>query len=339
MTPVLTASRADALEKALFDTVLTVITVCAPLFAMVAFGALLKRTGALSDEAHRFVTGLVYRYSLPVLVFTGVCKTDFQSLLNPAVIVSTLGSAAVLVLLCWAGSHVLARDVRGPVITVSYLGNLSYLGFPLAMNAFGEEGLVYAGIVNAFAMPTFVVAGVLILSLGMKEKRSMWAQMKVGLLNPVVIAAFAGILTSLVVHETALGAIVEGNEAARRLIGIASAVLAPVAAMGLPLALIAVGGSLRFAHVRRHIVLLGVCGLLKLVAAPLLTLALCWWLFPGAERAAVGTAVLLMACPVSVALYVISERFQTEPAFVAAALATTTAASCITIPLWVAVVL
>jgi len=323
----------------LFDTIATVLTVCAPLFAMVAFGAVLKRTGALSDEAHRFMTGLVYRYSLPVLVFTGVCRTDFQSLLNPAIIVGTLGSAAVLALVCALASLMLAREMRGPVITVAYLANLSYLGFPLAKNAFGEEGLVYAGIVNAFAMPTFVVVGVLILSLGMREKESRAAQMKVALLNPVVVAAFAGILTSLLVHETAVGTILEGSEVARRLVGIGSAVLDPIAVVGLPLALMAVGASLSFTHVRRHVVLLGICALLKLVAAPLLTLALCHWLFPGAERAAVGTAVLLMACPVSVALYIISGRFKTEPEFVAAALATTTAASCITIPIWVAIVL
>ena len=323
----------------MLNTLVTVLTVCAPLFAMVLFGVLLKRTGALTDDAHRFVTGLVYNFSLPVLVFTGICKADFASLLNPAVVVSTLGGTVVLVVFCLAGALLLPSAMRGPAVTVSYLGNLSYMGFPLAKNAFGDDGLVYAGIINAFTMPVFVVAGVLILSMGRRGTASVWTQMKVGLLNPVVLAAFAGLLTSLLVHETGIGTAVTDQPGIRALVSIAGAILNPIAIVGLPLSLIAVGASLRFSHVQRHLGILGLSGFLKLAAAPLVTLVLCRLLFPGAARAAVGTSVLLMACPVSVALYVMSKQFEAEPEFVAAALATTTAVSCITIPLWVAVVL
>lgn len=321
------------------DTGVTVLTVCAPLFAMVVFGILLKRSGALTDDAHRFISGLVYRFSLPVLIFTGICKADFVSLLNPAVVVGTLGGTAILVAFCLAGAWLLPSAMRGPAITVSYLSNLSYMGFPLAKNAFGDDGLVYAGIVNAFTMPVFVVAGVLILSMGRQGTGSLWTQIKTGLLNPVVLAAFGGLAVSLFVHETGLGGVWENQRTVHALVGIVGAILVPIASVGLPLSLIAVGASLRFSHVRQHWGLLTVSGFLKLVAAPLVTLILCRVLFPGADRAAVGTAVLLMACPVAVALYVMSQQFDAEPEFVAGALAMSTAVSCITIPLWVAIVL
>lgn len=321
------------------ETTVTVVTICAPLFVMVLFGYMLKRSGALGAEAHQFISWFVYNFSLPVLIFTNIARTDFRSLLNASVVFSTLGACAIVGALTWLSASALKRDTRSAGVVIAFMANIAYLGFPLARNAFGEAGLVYAGIVNAFTMPVFTVACVFVLAVGGGTGLSTGRQLLGAVSNPAVVGAFAGIVVSLIAFETPVGVFVEGSLPGSSVVSIVNAVLQPIGAVGMPLSLVAVGASLRFAHIRTNAVSISLLCVAKLVVAPALTLAACHLLFPGADRAAVGTAVLLMACPVAVGLYVIASQMKVQAEYVAAALAATTAASCVTIPIWVALVL
>ncbi len=113
-------------------------------------------------------------------------------------------------------------------------------------------------------------------------------------------------------------------------------VLDPIGKVGLPMALLAVGASLNLRVAASHSVLAGVCVLMKLVVAPGLTLLICRIFFPAADAVAVGTATLLMGCPLSVAFYILSCEFDAECDFVATVLVASTLGSCVTIPLWLA---
>ncbi len=323
----------------MFDALTTILVVCAPLFALVAFGVVLRHKGLFPPEAHRFVTWLVYRFSLPILIFMGVCRQDFGSLLNWPIIVSTLTATALVIAAAWVSVRWLPHSLRGPAVATAYLANLSYIGFPLARNAFGDTGLTYAGIVNAFTMPSFVVVGVLLLTVGRRGSGSAGHQVRTAVLNPIVLAAFAGLLCSLVAHETAFGAVVESGRFSRAALRVVGAILSPIGTMGLPLSLIAVGGALRFQYVSDKRLLIGLVSAAKLIIAPLLTLLICARFFPDAAPEAVGTAVLLMGCPLSVGLYVISEQLGAESEFIASVLAVTTVGACVTVPAWVAVVM
>jgi predicted permease len=323
----------------MFSTTITVVTVCAPIFTMIVFGMLVRRTGMLTQEAQRFITWLVYTFSLPVIVFLGICKQDFRSLLNGAVLVSTFGATAALLIVAGIGSLFLAKRLRGPWIAAGYVANLAYMGFPLASNAFGPPGLTYAGIVNAFAMPVFTVLCCVLLSAGRDGHGSIWRQIRDGLSNPTVIAAFAGVGCSFLARETSLGTSLLSHHASVTALTIGEAILKPIGNLGLPLSLVAVGAALRFDHVKEHWGAISVSALIKLILAPLATLIICRTFFPAAGMAATGTPVLLMACPLAVATYVIGDQMGSEPGFLASDLAVTTAASCVTIPFWVAVVM
>jgi predicted permease len=323
----------------MLHTTISVITICAPLFALILFGALVRRSGMLTADAQRFITWLVYTFSLPVLVFVGICKQDFRSLLNASVVGSTLAAFVLVLLIAWAASLLLPAKLRGSMMTAAFLANLSYMGFPLANNAYGPAGLTYAGIVNAFSMPVLTVATCLLLAMGRPGNGSISRQMRAVAVNPVILAALAGVACAFLAHETAWGRAVVAWSPAFTVLKIGDAVLQPIAALGLPLSLVAVGAALRFGHVREYRLAIAVSGVLKLVVAPLLTLVLCRLIFPSADPAAVGTAVLLMACPLAVAGYVLGEQLGAETGFLASDLAVTTAASCVTIPIWVAILL
>jgi hypothetical protein len=315
------------------------LNISLPLFAVIGFGAWLRRSGLLTEPAQTFLSRFVYLYCLPIMIFLGIASKDFAALLNWPVIISSLLASLVVTALAWGLAVRLPRRVRGPVATGVYLSNLSYLGFPLAYSAFGEQGLVYAGVMNAFTMPVFVVAGVALLAAGQAEKPSLRSQLKTALLNPIIGATFLGLAAALILHE---GGLLAWAQDVRPVLAVSEIVIHSfrlIGDMGMTLSLLAVGAALHAEHIRNRLGLMLLTSAGKLLAAPLLTLLACRWLFPGMERAAVGTAVLLMACPLSVGLYVISKQMDTDSDFIAGVLVLSTAGAVLTTPLWLLLVL
>ena len=307
------------------------------MFALILFGVWLRRVGMLGPQAHAFITRFVYLFSLPVLLFTGIVKEHFSALLNPAVIVSTLAATFVVITAGWLISRFVPQRLRGPAVATAFIANTAYIGFPLSQNAFGDPGLTYAGIVNAFTMPVFIVLGVWLLTFGRAGHGAWHRKIRTALTNPIVLSALLGAAASLVVHETPVRHVIAWQPVSE-LLALIGAIVKPVGLMGLPLALIAVGASLRFEHIRGHWSVMGVCTVAKLVVMPLVTWLFCRFMFPAAAPAAAGTAVLIMACPQSVGLYVISRELDAEAEFVGGMLVLTTVGACITIPIWVALV-
>ncbi len=318
---------------------LDVLAISVPVFAVVALGVVLRWTGLLTDEAQAFVSRFVYVLCLPVLIFLGISASSFGDLLSPSIVVGALLATALVTVPFWLGSARLPARLRGPVALSPFFANLTYLGFPLATSAYGEQGLMYAGIINAFIMPVFVVIGVWLLAAGHPERRSLRGTLRVALLNPIIGAVVAGILASFVLNELGLADLARRHAVLSGLAEIAAKTLDMIGRVGLPLALIAVGASLRFRFVRGHLWLMSGCAAAKLVLMPLVTLLVCRALFPGMERVALGATVLLMACPLSVGCYVISREMQADSEFIAGILVLTTVGACVTIPAWLAIVM
>jgi hypothetical protein len=318
---------------------LQALTISLPVFAVVGLGALLRRGGLLNDAAHAFLSRFVYLFCLPILIFLGIAGHDFRALLNLPVIAGSLLASAAVAALAWAAGARLPRPLRAPVATGAYLANLTYLGFPLAKSAFGADGLVYAGVINAFTMPVFVAGGVGLLALGRPGHGSLSRHLRTAFLNPILAATVLGLAVSFALHEAGLAARAGHHPLALAATDIVLGALRMVGDMGLGLSLLAVGAALRFRGGHGRVGLMLLTSAAKLVAVPLLTLLLCRWLFPDMPRAALGTAVLLMACPVSVGLYVISEQMGADSEFLAGTLVLSTAAAVVTIPAWLLVLL
>lgn len=315
------------------------LSISVPVFAVIGFGVWLRRSGMLDAAAQAFLSRFVYLFCLPIMIFLGIAGKDFRTLLNWPIILASLLASVVVAGVAWLAAWRLPRRLRGPVVTGVYLSNLSYLGFPLAYSAFGEDGLVYAGVMNAFTMPVFVVAGVAILAAGQAQKPSLARQFRTAILNPIILAAFLGLGFSLLLHEGGLLALARRAASLMAASEIAIRSLRMVGDMGMALSLLAVGAALQAEHLRQRLGLMLATAAGKLVVAPLLTLLACRWLFPAMAPAACGTAVLLMACPLSVGLYVISRQMDTDSDFMAGVLVLTTALAVITTPLWLAILL
>jgi len=315
-----------------------VFRITLPVFALMGVGKYLQRKGIITVQYRQFLSNLTYYLALPSLIYVELASQPFGVLINPVLIIGTIVSIIIVTVLF----SVLVRLFRikgghaAAVVFGTFWANVSYMGFPLASGAFGEDtGVAMGAIVNAFAMPLFfIIAFILIVVHTQSEERSFRHATGSALLNPVVLAAFFGLFTAFIISHIPRNTqgelpfwLVQSGETVR-------AFLKLIGAMGLPLALLAVGASLESSSIKKQKgILLGtIAG--KLFLMPLITLVIIKTFFPDADQNARGVAVLLMATPAAVASYVIAGRHQVAESFVSSVLVFSTMGSIVTIPLW-----
>ena len=85
-----------------------------------------------------------------------------------------------------------------------------------------------------------------------------------------------------------------------------------VGGMGLPLALIAVGGALKLKHISKNKVILSIAAFAKLVIMPAIAMIMTYFFYPDIDHTEKGVTILLMAMPSAVALYVTYKQFISE---------------------------
>ncbi|NLW49602.1 MAG: AEC family transporter [Candidatus Brocadiaceae bacterium] len=313
---------------------LEVLTICLPVFAMIGLGALLRRVGFIDDTSHAFLSRFVYLFALPAIIFLHVASSGFRELFVPGVVVTSVLAIAGVLAVFRPFTSRLAAGLRGPVLLSTFFANTAYLGIPLARSAYGSEGLRYAAIVNAFMFPLMVVLSVSLLAGGQAGARWRWRALRAALLNPSIIAALVGVLVSGAVQQFALADLVGRSVLLSAAVDIGVRTLRMLESMSLPLALIAVGASLRLRYVHGHMFLMAACSAGKLLLMPLVALLGCRLLFPGMPGAAVGTTVLLMGSPLAVTSYVLGREMNADGDLIAGLLVVSTITAVLTIPMW-----
>ena len=321
-----------------YAKLLLVFEITMPVFACLGAGKWLAKKNILNSEHRVFLNWMVYHICLPFLVFNAVARQSPQALWNVPLILSALAPIPIAVMVHVLLTHLfkLSRKMAAAFTFCAFWANVTYLGFPLSKNAFGDDGLDRAAVFNAFAMTAYVLIGLMIVSLCKQEhKNNMLYSIRAAVLSPVVMAAIFGVLASLF---TLFVRDENGNiQCGFGLITIANILmktLEMLGSMGLPMALLVIGASLSWHGVKSRIVLLCVTVVTKLILMPILALLMFHLFFADVENVTFGVTVLLSGMPLAVAAYVISKQHDIESDFVAQVLVVTTVASMITIPVW-----
>ena len=144
------------------NLVLTVLEITAPVFLLATVGFIWVKLGF--EYRVEFVTRLAMTLSVPCLIFVALMKTDIDPSALTTLTLASVASYLVLTALCFGLVKIAGLDIRtflAPLI----MGNTGNLGLPLALFAFGDEGLGYAVIVFAvmaiysFTFGVWVVSG------------------------------------------------------------------------------------------------------------------------------------------------------------------------------------
>lgn len=254
---------------------------------------------------------ILFYLATPALVFRSLytMQVDLLALQHMAVV--TVAVLAIAAFLGWSMTRGASRPQRSGLTLASAVGNSGNMGIPICLFAFGEAGATLAAIYYAITSFLTNTAGVVVASAG----RSSWMEaVKRGLGAPVLYAAVLGLYLNR--------AGVTAPQPLYRAIDL-------LAGAAIPMMLVLLGAQLRRTRLHRSQLVIWPSLAVRLVASPVVALALCWLLgIEGLER---QVLVLQSAMPTAVITTVLATEFNAAPALVAASVLFSTLASVVTL--------
>ncbi|PLX93741.1 MAG: AEC family transporter [Desulfuromonas sp.] len=178
------------------------LLITAPIFCILGLGILFKRIGWVNEEFAKMGSDLVFKVTLPCLLFVKLVKTDFSNGL-PLILIGYALIATILLFLIL--DRVVAPRLhqvsdRGVFVQGAFRSNMGIIGLAYCLSAFGESAVTTASIYLAVITILFNVLAVITLS---RHQDGNIGQRNFGKLlagiakNPLILSISAGIIISL----------------------------------------------------------------------------------------------------------------------------------------------
>lgn len=300
----------------------SIINVVLPVFGLILAGYLCRRTGRLGETASGEINRFVVWLALPALLFQATATSSWDEIWQPGFVASVSAGCAVVFVMTVIyrfKQHRPLTDASIDALGAAY-ANTGFLGIPLCVLVFGDEGLLPAIIATLIvACLLFGIAIILIEISLQEEKHPLRVFIKVGkslAANPLLIAPVLG-----AAWATTGWALPPAASKFLSLLGMA----AP------PCALVSLGLFLAQKQAGRRD---GTVGLVagKLILQPLVTGFFAFWVFELPSLWA-SSALLLSALPTGTGPFMLASFYGREAALVSRVILMTTLGSLITISL------
>lgn len=292
-------------------TVFIVLRQIVIMFVYMAIGGLLFQKGLITKEGSKSLANLLLYVVLPCVVVKSFCVARTPERMS-GLLVSFLAAFGIL-LLAMAVSHLLFK--KNPIDDFgAAFSNAGFMGFPLVAAVQGSEAIFYAAGFVALLNALQWTYGQSLIS-GDPSYRSPKAILK----NPLVLSLLLGIL--IFCFELPVPAI-------------ASDLLAALAALNAPLAMVILGVYLAQTDARTlfndpHLYVVAAA---RLVLIPLLTI-LVLKLLPAQYAAIATTLVIVAAAPIGSNVAVYAQKLGKDYAYAVRGVCLSTLLSAITMPL------
>lgn len=287
--------------------ILTVAQTIAPVFLLALAGFVWVKAGF--EYRVEFVTRLSMNLSVPCLIFVALMNSQVSPSALTALSVASFAAYAALMVAFWLllrGFGLRMSTYLAPLI----FGNTGNLGLPLALFAFGEEGLGYAVVV-------FAVMAILSFTVGIRMVAGQGSMLR--------------LVQEPMVAGTVLGALFlwQGWHTPDWLTN----TLQLAGQMAIPLMLITLGVAVARLHPSDFLRPM----ILSIVKAAICTVV-AWGIGRGfgLSHTALAVLVLQVGTPVAVTSYLLAEKYNADAAKVASLVVVSTLLSVITIPLTLA---
>ncbi len=300
----------------------TLLNAVIPIFGLMLAGFVVGRLGVLGAGASTPLNRFVFYCALPALLFRAVALAPLGDVLRwDFILVFTVG-IALIAGLALIGSALLFKDGLRPAmmraVNTSY-GNVGYLGIPLAAVAFGEKGVVAAGVTIVLNTVLILTPATAVFELtarrGANEGRAVGSALRSIATNPLILAVILGLAVS------AGGAgLASPLDAILKLLGNAAG----------PCALFALGLYISGRPFVRLYGRLAFGMTLKLVVFPLLVWGLVLWVLP-LEPMWRALAVLMAGTPIGAGSFVLAERYGIDADETSTAIVVSTVLSIVTL--------
>lgn len=273
-----------ALVQATFD-------VTAPVFALVLLGCVLKRLNWIDTAFINTSSALVFRATMPTLLFLGILKADLGEALQPLLLGYFALATVVSFLAAWGWAIWRCPHAdRGVYVQGAFRGNCGIVGLALAATQYGDYGLSVGGIMAGMVILFYNVLSTIVLALYSPHLEANWRTLLRSILgNPLIIGILLAIPFAYFQWQLPRWL----DTSARYFAGLT-----------LPLALMCIGATLSLTSVRESSSLAIGASLWKIVWIPLLgvlgALAL------GIQGPALGILFLYLGCPTAASSFVMA---------------------------------
>ncbi len=289
---------------------LQILQITAPVFLLTLAGYVWARLKKRFDL--EFIARLSISFSLPCLIFAVLVKVEIDPTAFREIALASVVAYASLGLVLWLGLRAAGLSMR-TYLAPGVFANTGNIGLPVALLAYGQEGLAFAIVIFAimiifsFTIGIYLVAGSGRLSEALKQ--------------PLVYASVLGGVFAVQGWDVPVWLLNSLDLAGQ---------------IAIPLMLLTLGVSianLSVGEVGRAIVL----SLAKLsITTAIAVLVVQLFGLTGAAR---GVLVLQLVMPVAVTSYLLAERYRAEPDKVAGTVVVSTLISAATIPAALALLL
>ncbi|WP_281859273.1 AEC family transporter [Litoreibacter halocynthiae] len=286
------------------NLILTVLEIVAPVFILAAIGFAWVKLGF--DYRIEFVTRLAMNLSVPCLIFSALMRTEIAPDALTKVSLAAVTAYAIVTAGCFLLVKLGRMDVRTYLAPLIF-GNTGNLGLPLALFAFGDEGLGYAVVIFAIMAIYSFTFGVWLVSGGGSVSKV--------IKEPLVGATLLGALFLVMDWETPR---------------FLTNSIDLIGQMAIPMMLITLGvavARLKPQGVSKAIV----ASLLK--ACICITAAVAAGLWFGLSQIPLAVLILQVSTPVAVTSYLLSVKYEADSDAVAGLVVVSTLLSVAYIPL------
>jgi len=305
---------------------MNLINLILPIFGIVAIGWLAARTGWLSDKVATGLSEYVFSLAVPALIVSTLTRADTSGGILPAYWVAYFGGSAVTWAICATiarrGLHKSRREalLHGAASSQS---NTIFVGVPLILQVYGDEGSVPLFMLLAVHLPIMMGAATLLI------ESDSGSTVAARLLRLARVLGRNPIFLSLV-----LGGVMRA--AGIRLSGIPAGLVESVGASASTCALLSLGMAMTKYHIRAGLSGASLVCVGKLLLHPLLVWVLAFHVL-SMPPAFAGVATLFAAMPAGINVYLMAANYGEGEGPISAAVVLSTFLSTGTLALWLLV--
>jgi len=315
-----------------------------PIFLIIAIGVILRRMGLIDSSLSEKITRLVFNIFLPALLLKSFILVDFQEILSFRVLLVVWGTLLACFFIARGFSCLVSAQSpsRGFFASGAIWGNVAIIGYALGEVLYGLEGLSRAAIFSALVMPLHIFIGYLSMGRSDSLRIALNTKLEHTRIQPSVhqTDSSKGIFTLSkikclsnelkLIASPVIAAIVFGILLGFLPLQIPTLVLNALDILGkagLPLALIAIGGSLRFKVV--NWVEASFAAIIKLIIMPVVAFLIARAM--NLERVWIASIVIGFSCPTAISFFVISRSLGHEASRAAAIVTASTVGSVLSV--------
>ena len=287
----------------MLDSFIYSLNIIAPIFIIVALGAVLMKVKFLSADFLEVCDRLVFKICLPCLLFHDIATAETGDIINVKLIIFCVAAVTASFLIPCVIVPIFVKDnaKRGAFIQGVYRSNAAILGMTIARNMFCDDGTATIAMILPFIVTLFNVFAVIILSVcapadvklspGALAKRIV----KTVATNPLIIA----IVLALIWRLTGLSMPV-----------LMSRSLGYLSDMSMPLALISLGANFRLESLRGRVGLAVASSACKTIVVP--ALAVLAAMAFGFTGTALGCVFIVFGGPAAVSSYIMAKQMKSD---------------------------